>query len=342
MKKQTNIEALKEEHSILFPKCETLCQEIVHQLQRLLVDNNIKTAVPIQFRAKKWESIFEKLEQKRFNVKKSITELQDLSGVRLILLFNRDIEKAKRLIKENFDIIKEYSSEEKLKDDQFGYSSTHIIAKLKKEWLSIPTLSLFRGMQVEFQVRTLSQHSWAEASNILQYKNEDNVPKPLKRSISRISALLETVDLEYERLLQDREQYKIEINEQDFEEIDAPLNVDLLQQILVKHLPKENINDEDDYSALLSDLQIVQFDSTVKLVKLIKGRIDEVLKLDKKIAVEIKENYEKDGSLSTVEYTADSIDTINRGRFFSHTGLIRTMLIKESGKTYAELFAPSI
>lgn len=57
------------------------------------------------------------------------------------------------------------------------------------------------GLKAEVQVRTVTQHVWAAASHVLQYKQEASVPLPVRRSIYRVSALLETVDLEFERVL---------------------------------------------------------------------------------------------------------------------------------------------
>ena len=68
----------------------------------------------------------------------------------------------------------------------------------------------------------------------LQYKQEDSVPAPMRRAIHRVSALLEVVDLEFERLLKERESYRSDsgpIN------TDAILNVDLLEHLLDALLP---------------------------------------------------------------------------------------------------------
>jgi ppGpp synthetase/RelA/SpoT-type nucleotidyltranferase len=71
---------------------------------------------------------------------------------------------------------------------------------------SYGALAYFR-MVFELQLRTLAQHIWAVASHKLQYKREASVPVPIRRSINRVSALLEMVDLEFDRVLLEREQY---------------------------------------------------------------------------------------------------------------------------------------
>jgi putative GTP pyrophosphokinase len=97
-----------------------------------------------------------------------------------------------------FDIIKQENTTRKLREDQFGYSSMHYVVRFPKDWLVVPAMALFGEMKAEIQVRTIAQHLWADASHILQYKNEENIPEPIKRSIHRVSAILETVDLEFE------------------------------------------------------------------------------------------------------------------------------------------------
>lgn len=222
------------------------------QLEEIL-KNDIKLGFPIQSRVKTLESLIEKHESKRFNIKKSILELQDLIGFRIVLLFKRDIDVIISLIEQNFEIIKFYDTADKLKNDQFGYSSKHYIIKIKNEWANVPT---FRGLEnytAEIQIRTLSQHNWAETSKVLQYKNESNVPREIIRTISRVSAFLEIVDLELERTLQEREKYAEQLNQQIDENL--KLNVDVLSKLMSEIIPDYVLKDLDGYSTLLSELE---------------------------------------------------------------------------------------
>lgn len=90
MNKNIDINTLEQEHQVLFPKYESLCMEVSRQLSHIMEKEKINLAVPIQYRAKSLYSITDKLKQGRFNIKKSITELQDLAGLRIITLFKRD------------------------------------------------------------------------------------------------------------------------------------------------------------------------------------------------------------------------------------------------------------
>jgi putative GTP pyrophosphokinase len=242
------IDSLEKEFNVVSIKCAELCNELTRQISTLITKANIRLAVPLQNRTKAWTSVLHKLNQKRFVPKKSVLEMQDLVGIRAIFLFKRDTEVMAELIKSNFKVLNEYNSQDKLNDDQFGYSSKHVVIELSDEWLKVPTMRDFAGIKCEIQIRTLSQHAWADASHILQYKAEENVPAPLKRTISRISALLEIVDLEFERILSERESYKENIEEIKLSKSSTEeLNVDILVKIMDEKLPIQNKEMNEEY-----------------------------------------------------------------------------------------------
>jgi hypothetical protein len=56
------------------------------------------------------------------------------------------------------------------------------------------------------QVRTVLQHAWASISHALQYKQEDDIPRALRRRLARISALLEVADEEFAELNREHNQ----------------------------------------------------------------------------------------------------------------------------------------
>lgn len=244
------------------------------QIEKLLT-NDIKLGFPLQSRVKTLESIIEKHES-RFNIKKSILELQDLIGFRMVLIFKRDIEKIISLINENFDVVNFYDTADKLKNDQFGYSSKHYIIKIKSTWAELPTLRGLENYTAEIQIRTLSQHNWAEASKVLQYKDESNVPREILRTISRVSAFLETVDMELERTLVEKEKYTKELEENT--NGNMILNVDILQRILSEMIPSHIERDLDGYSDLLYELDYFN----IKTVKELKDNINQLLKFENK------------------------------------------------------------
>jgi hypothetical protein len=223
------------------------------------------------------------------------------------------------LLSNNFKIISYENTAARLEETQFGYQSVHYTVKLPDEWLNVPTMTEFRELKAELQVRTLSQHIWAAASHKLQYKQEASVPLPLRRSIHRVSALLETVDIEFERLLEDRAAYVEEIATTDD---DQTLNVDLLHKILQAKWPAPNAaKGGSDFSELLRDLAVFEITSTSQLVALIDEQYKKVMTREERAVARAQEQLREVGiAEGTTEERAE------RGVFFTFTGLTRSAL----------------
>lgn len=120
---------LEAEYRGLAPLAETFCTEVGRQLSRLLTDSGGTLGVPIESRVKTWLSIAEKLERKELKLN-SISALDDVVGVRLILLFKRDVDRTCAAIEQHFEVLDRYDTQERLREDQFGYSSKHFIVRL--------------------------------------------------------------------------------------------------------------------------------------------------------------------------------------------------------------------
>jgi ppGpp synthetase/RelA/SpoT-type nucleotidyltranferase len=332
-KTNIDIKSLELEYSNSKPLLEKFKNELVLQLNTILIENSIKLGFPVQHRIKQFSSIKEKINSNRVHIKKSIFELQDIVGIRLIMLFTRDIAPVENFIQESLVVLKKYNTSEKLNSDQFGYNSIHYVVSIPDEWLKIPSMSRFKDFKAEIQIRTIAQHLWAEASNLMQYKKEKNVPDEIIRSINRVSALLETVDLEFERLLIDRSVYRDKISK-DEKEIDDVLNVDSLIEILNRKLPVNNKNDDDDHNELLNNLEILGYNTKQKLNKLIEKHIPKALELDQEIAINFINQYKSGVSIPELEYKDYSPSggkeefqhVLNSESFLSHVGLIRLML----------------
>ncbi|WP_051200043.1 GTP pyrophosphokinase [Flavobacterium subsaxonicum] len=312
-------DAFQKEHEELLPISIRTCEVVKNEIEKLFLDEGISLGFPIQTRVKKWESIFDKVNSGRFNIKKSIKELQDLIGLRVILLFKTDVEKVSKLLSKTFNEVKIHNTIDKLQNNQFGYSSIHIIGRIPQEWTSVPSYKELDNIKFEIQIRTLSQHMWAEVSNTFQYKQEESVPKELLRSIGRASALLEIVDLEFDRLLIERSDYKHEINLSNIETKKLTLNVDILSATLDKALPIQNKDENEDYAGLLKDLNESEINTLEELQLLINENLEKALDED----IKMVESASKPNSNFSIN---DRIRIRNEGVFFSHEGLVRTML----------------
>ncbi len=316
----TNIDKLRKEYQHISPNANKYAVAIKEQIEEILESSDIRLGVPIEYRVKSWDSLQAKLDRKSIKLN-SVLDLNDLIGIRLILLFLKDVELVSKRILEHFVVLNVEDTVHRLAEDEFGYQSTHYQIKLPDSWLSIPSMKSFGKFQTELQVRTLAQHIWAATSHVFQYKNEKSVPFPVRRSIYRVSALLETADLEFDRVLEERKNYLKSI---DPIKSKQELNVDLLEGILDNSWPLDNKDPEDDYSDLLDDLNYFKIELSNQLLKLISEYRDDVLKDE---VTELIKYKEKD--LPRVVK-----DRIERGVFYTHVGLTRLAMSIKFGEKW--------
>lgn len=325
-----NILRLQQEYHDIVPVATQLAQTITTELRHLLHHNGISLAVPVECRVKTWDSIEQKFVRANFDCCRirfsgaSLSDLTDLVGIRIIVLFNRDVQKVLDIIQETFQVVDAEDTAKRQAIDQFGYASVHYQVRVPDSWIAIPTFRAYRSFQAEVQVRTLAQHMWAAASHELQYKQEGAVPDHMRRAIHRISSLLELVDAEYDRLLNEREQYRSQIQG---ERQDRRLNSDVLEAILNSHLPRKNKHGYEPYSMLVWELDKLGIATTTHLEDLIARRLQEAIEEDQKVV----------GSRHA-ESTGECGDESDA--FFTHTGLLNMMLEKEYGIGFhARIFA---
>ena len=309
------------EYQELAPILHRFRNELVKQLEALLANEQISLAVPIESRVKTWESISSKLDRLDLNLS-SLRQLQDFVGIRLLVLFRRDAETLNSVLSTTFTVMKREDTSVRLREDQFGYLSTHFLVTLPEGWLTVPSMVSLRNVTAEIQVRTVTQHIWAAASHLLQYKKEENVPPPIRRTIHRVSALLETVDLEFERVLKEREDYRKEVVV-DSKEL---LNADSLEKLLEALLPAANKAGDENYSLMLDELGEIGVATAEQLGGVLKKHLNAVLENDARKV----ERYSKEKEISSHE--RDRI--LNKKVYFTHVGLVRVAMRKEFGKRW--------
>lgn len=320
--KKIDLSGLEKEYRDIAGRAQSFSEEVGKQLLKLLDREGIALAFPMQQRVKSWDSIAGKVERLSL-VASSIQRIQDLIGLRIVPLFRRDIDRVVAMIRDSLHVVREYDTADRLKDDQFGYASKHLVIRLPPSWLAIPSFEGMGGLQAEVQLRTLAQHMWAEASHVLQYKREDTVPKSMRRALYRASAILEMVDLEFDRVLSAREAYREGV---DVGATQAKLDVDLLEKLLDAELPPNNKVADEGYAQLLEELRHLTIETAAQLRVLIKKELRKALKDD---GDHVKRNLllmEKGLPLqgTTPERTASGV-------FYTHVGLVRIMLKQEFG-----------
>lgn len=163
-------------------------------------------------RLKSRESLSKKIDKKD-NKYKSLSEITDISGIRIITFLDSDVVEIGKHIEEHFNLDLPNCSNKRDQDfDRFGYRSLHYVLGFKNENLQLPGLQRFEGLKAEVQVRSILQHAWAELEHDLGYKSEIEIPKPLKRGFTRLSALLETADIEFDRLKTQIQNYSASVS----------------------------------------------------------------------------------------------------------------------------------
>jgi ppGpp synthetase/RelA/SpoT-type nucleotidyltranferase len=301
--------------------------EVKDLLQNLLALGNVSLAFPLQNRVKTWNSVSEKLERVNLPIQ-GIVDLQDLVGFRVVLQFSRDVAAVCKLIETEFKVLNRYDTHTRLKEDQFGYSSVHFVIALPPSWLAVRAKPAMGDLRGEIQVRTTAQHIWAEASHTLQYKNEDAVPPSVRRAIYRVCALLETVDLECERVLAERDAYRA--RGVDIAGGAETLNVDLLAQVLAEVWPVASKGSPDDtpeaYGWLLEYLKSLRITTRDRLWNVLVSRHDAVLEVEREEIARVRKE-QVEGRVPIQRYQ----QRLDRGVFYTHVGLTGVAIGMELG-----------
>lgn len=243
---------IKAEYDSHKPHLERFLQEFSAQLATLLDDAGVNLGLEIETRVKTWESVEEKLYRKKIALHR-ITDLDDLSGIRITLLFLRDVERTMEVVRANMRVLSAEDAQDRLQPDEFGYLSRHLVVGMPMAWAEVPSLKPFGGTKAELQIRTLSQHIWATASHVLQYKHEANIPEPIRRTIHRLSAVLEIVDLELDRIIEERHRY---LEHTSITDPDTPLNTDTIAKLMDELLPADCRQPDEPYGYLVDDLSM--------------------------------------------------------------------------------------
>lgn len=183
-----------EEYARQEPLLEQLASEAVFTLNSAIKQRKIKTHSVLS-RVKTAESIAGKAKDKELD--DPLNELEDLVGVRVVVLFLSDLPRLDKLIRESFDVI---HSENKVTDSDpssFGYMSVHYVVALDESH-SGPRYDDLKGIRIEIQTRTVVMDAWANVSHYLDYKGESSIPKDLRKDFFALSGLFYVADQHFE------------------------------------------------------------------------------------------------------------------------------------------------
>ena len=225
-------EALLQQYRELCPTLEQLAKEAYDLLRRALREQGIYVTA-IEYRVKTEQSLAGKLELKGAKYK-SIDDVTDLVGLRVITFYTDEVDKVAAIAKRIFDIDwKDSVDKRKLHElDAFGYNSLHYVCRLKTG-----------SLRFELQMRTALQHVWSTIEHDTGYKGDVKIPRECMRQFSRLAGMLELIDDEFSRLRLVLTDYRRQIQAlvKNGQLDDVPLSADSFRSYLDLH-PFDRLN----------------------------------------------------------------------------------------------------
>ena len=177
----------------VLPTHARLTKSVVSIVESLLHDNGIDY-LAVTGRTKDRASALEKINRKSYS--DPAQNMTDLSGIRIVLYFESDVQKVGELIKTAFEVDEQNSLDKDslLSTNQVGYRSVHYVCGLGAKRAEIDEYKMFTALKFEFQVRTVLQHAWAELAHDRKYKFSNTLPPELERQLFLYAGLLEIAD----------------------------------------------------------------------------------------------------------------------------------------------------
>ncbi|WP_035571385.1 GTP pyrophosphokinase, partial [Halonatronum saccharophilum] len=208
---EDKIKAILNEYDEKYGLYELFTEKTKKLIEELLEGSNINIH-SINSRAKEKSSLKNKLKESEEEYN-NLSDITDLSGVRIITFFEDEVDKVAKIIKREFEIDYGNSVDKRnlLEPDRFGYLSLHYILKLSPHRLKLAENKKFKDYKVEIQISSILQHAWAEIEHDLGYKSEEAVPREIRRKFSRLAGLLEIADIEFVRIRDELKKHKKEL-----------------------------------------------------------------------------------------------------------------------------------
>jgi ppGpp synthetase/RelA/SpoT-type nucleotidyltranferase len=171
-----------------FSRAATELETIIRELVR-------PADVPIHgvmARAKTPLSLRGKLRRKRYD--NPAVQVTDLVAARVITYFRRDIDRIERELHVALEVSEKKSRDARsaLAEDQFGYRSVHLIARLRPQ--SVRPRSDLGRRWFEVQIRSILDHAWSEIEHEAVYKSGVDFTPVTRRRFKAIAASLEVLE----------------------------------------------------------------------------------------------------------------------------------------------------
>lgn len=184
----------------------SLKDDIEDIFSRIIESNHFRIS-NVAIRIKSEDALMKKITYK--NKYHDIKEITDVIACRIITLFEDDVDRIYECVKDNFEIVEYNDKRKKNYDDRidFGYNSLHLLIKFNNERCQFIEYADYKDLVFELQIRTTLQHSWAEIEHGLGYKSQYEIPKDIRRRLTRLSASLELLDEEFVKIAKEVDEY---------------------------------------------------------------------------------------------------------------------------------------
>jgi putative GTP pyrophosphokinase len=249
-----NREEFKKNYEDRLPFYDRLIKNVSIVIEEQLNNENI-SFLNLDTRIKSLDSSFEKINRKNYS--DPFDQIEDFCGIRIICYYPSDVEKIVSLLRKELLVHSEEDTQARLKPNEFGYRSTHLIISVPGDWLKVPQYRGLDNIKAEIQVRTILMHAWAEIQHKLAYKNAEQVPDAFQRKLFRLSAKFEEADEQLEDIRDGLANYRSEIQPNSHLGVNGlkglPLNLDTLTILLDVAYPEKG-KSESENAALLDEL----------------------------------------------------------------------------------------
>jgi len=175
-------------------------------LDEALGTSDVKTH-SVDARAKTLDSFAKKaatvhpLDPSRPKYEDPLGDIKDMAGVRVITFLPTAVKQVVAAVEDQFDVIEQEDKFDRLsQQERFGYTSVHLLVRLKPNRTSLLEYRRFSSLVGEIQVRTILQHAWAEIEHDIEYKGAQVVAASVRRRFMAVAGMLEIADREFQAI----------------------------------------------------------------------------------------------------------------------------------------------
>ncbi len=298
-----------------FKSNQELYKVVAELLEKHILPELFPDAQKVSARSKEPDSIAGKVLKKYIqldNADEIYNKFTDLVGARVIFLRRDQVDAADARIR-TFFTVDDHNSQntaERLNDREFGYQSRHYIVCIDQKWMKDKLVANQDGTNatrcnvrpegekligqiiqklnspifIELQVRTWLQHVWADLSHDSVYKGDRVIPRELMRSWNALAAILENVDEDIVRCLDQLEQYRKNSAYNIAEEVDRKIEtMKIIAWVQLEPHHHDSLTEKERHHLARS------YDELLRLQKITQGNNNDLQKLIEKIekAIEV-------------------------------------------------------